>query len=469
MAESLLELSMIELAQRVRRKEISPVEVVQKTLERIEKLDSRLNSYITVLAEQAVAEARIAEREIQRGNYRGPLHGLPIAVKDIFATRGVRTTAGSKILSDWVPDYDATVVTRLRNAGAVLIGKTNMHEFSYGVTSDNPHYGPVRNPWDPKRIPGGSSGGSGAAVATSLCAAALGSDTGGSIRIPAAACGVVGLKPTYGRVSRYGVVPFAWSLDHVGPITRTVEDAAALLKVLAGQDTKDRTSSQLPVPEYTQVLKESVSGVRLGIPQNFFFEHVDSEILSAVRAAIKVLERLGARSVAVKLEHFEYCSAAAAQITLVEAASYHEPYVRGRSQDYGDDVRLRLYAARNFLATDYVKSQRARTLLQQDLAQAFEQVDAIVTPTLPAPPPPIGEYFVQSGDMREHVIDAFIRFNNPFNLTGLPAISVPCGFGSANLPIGLQIVGKPFDEATVLRLAHAYQAHTEWHKKHPSL
>lgn len=460
---------MMELARRVRRKEISPVEIVRKTLERIESQGSSLNSYITVMGEQALADARTAEGEIRRGNYRGPLHGLPVAVKDIFATRGVRTTAGSKILSNWVPDYDATVVTRLRKAGAVLIGKTNMHEFSYGVTSDNPHYGPVRNPWDPKRIPGGSSGGSGAAVATSLCAAALGSDTGGSIRIPAAACGVVGLKPTYGRVSRHGAVPFAWSLDHVGPIARTVEDAAVLLKVIAGHDAKDATSSQLPVPEYTQALRESVKGLRLGIPRNFFFEHVDSKTLSAVRAAVQELERLGARTVQLKLQHFEHCAAAAAQITLVEAASYHEPYIRQGMQNYGDDVRLRLYAARNFLATDYVKSQRARTLLQEELTKAFEQADVIVTPTLPAPPPPIGQYFVQSGDMREHVIDAFIRFNNPFNLTGMPAISVPCGFGSENLPIGLQIAGKPFDEAMVLRVAHAYQVHTSWHKKHPSL
>jgi len=469
MTESILEISIMEMALRIRRKEISPVEIVQQTLERIESLSSRLNSFITVMGEQALADARIAEREIQQGNNRGRLHGLPVAIKDIFATRGVRTTAGSKILSRWVPDYDATVVKRLRKAGAVLIGKTNMHEFSYGVTSDNPHFGPVRNPWDTKRIPGGSSGGSGAAVAASLCAAALGSDTGGSIRIPAAACGVAGIKPTYGRVSRYGAIPLAWSLDHVGPITRTAEDAAALLNVLAGRDEKDRTSSRLPVPDYTQALRQPVKGLRLGIPQNFFFEHVDSETLSAVRAAIQVLERLGAQTVPIKLQHLELCAAAAAQITLVEAASYHEQYTRQRIKDYGDDVRLRLHAAHNFLATDYVKSQRARTLLQEELAKAFKKVDVIMTPTLPAPPPPIGEYFVQSGDMREHVIDAFIRFNNPFNLTGLPAISVPCGFSSANLPIGLQVVGRPFEEATVLRLANAYQAQTDWHKKRPSL
>lgn len=469
MAESILESSMMELARRMRAKEISPVEIVQKTLQRIAGQSSRLNSFITVMDEQALAEARIAEKEIQQGNHRSPLHGLPVAVKDIFATRGVRTTAGSKILRDRVPDHDASVVERLRTAGAVIIGKANMHEFSYGVTSDNPHFGSVHNPWDTRRIPGGSSGGSGAAVAASLCVAALGSDTGGSIRIPAAACGVTGLKPTYGRVSRHGAIPFAWSLDHVGPIAKTAEDAAVMLNVLAGHDAKDPTSSQRLVPDYTRRLKESVRGLRLGIPENFFFEHVHSEILSAVRAAIGVMERQGARVVPIKLPHFEHSSAAAAQISLVEAASYHEHNLRRRPQDYGDDVRLRLYVASSFLATDYVKSERVRTLLQQVTTAAFEQADVIVTPTLPAFPPPIKEYFVQSGDMREHVIDAFIRFNNPFNLTGLPAISVPCGFGSSNLPIGLQIVGKPFDEATVLRLAHAYQTSTDFHKKRPSL
>jgi aspartyl-tRNA(Asn)/glutamyl-tRNA(Gln) amidotransferase subunit A len=468
MAENILELSMTELARRVRRRELSPVEIVGQTLERIGQHDKQLNSYITVLGEGAMADARIAEREIRAGKYRGTLHGLPIAVKDIFATRGVRTTAGSKILRDWIPDFDATAVTRLRNAGAVLIGKTNMHEFSYGVTSDNPHFGSVHNPWDTKRIPGGSSGGSGAAVAASLCAAALGSDTGGSIRIPSAVCGVVGIKPTYGRVSRHGAVPFAWSLDHIGPIAKTVEDAAALLNVIAGQDPKDQTSSPQPVPDYTAALKGSMRGVRLGVPQNFFYEHVDAEILAAVRAAISALEGQGARSVPVKLQNLELCSSAAAQSTLVEAASYHEQFTRKGFEDYGDDVRLRLLAARHFLATDYVKSQRVRALLQGVLNKAFEQVDVIVTPTLPAFPPPIKEYFVQSGDMREHIIDAFIRFNNPFNLTGLPAISVPCGFGAANLPIGLQIIGKPFAEEMVLRVAHAYESATNWHQKHPT-
>ena len=469
MPKELLQLTLTELARRIRRKEVSPVEVVRETLVRIERVDRQLNSYITVLGKQSLAQAKVAEKEILSGAYRGPLHGLPIAVKDVFATRGIRTTAGSKILKDWIPDYDATAVGRLKNAGAIITGKTNLHEFSYGVTSDNPHFGPVHNPWDLKRVPGGSSGGSGAAVAASLCAAALGSDTGGSIRIPSAICGVVGLKPTYGRVSRYGVIPLAWSLDHVGPIARTAEDAATLLNVLAGRDARDSTSAERPVPDYTKALSGSVRGLRLGIPQQYFYEHVDAEILQSVRAAIQLFEGLGARSVPVDLPHIEHCPAMAAQITLAEAATYHEHNMRKRLEDYGDEPRLKLQAGRYLLATDYVKSQRVRTLLQDVFTRAFTQADVIITPTLPAFPQPIGEFYVQSGDLREHVVDAFTRFTVPFDLTGLPAITLTCGFSTARLPIGLQIIGKAFDEATVLRVAHAYQAQTDWHSKHPML
>lgn len=467
MSEDLLLHPLSELAGLLRRKEVSPVEVVHLTLSRIAQLDPQLNSYITVLADSAREEARRAEKEIAAGQYRGPLHGIPVSIKDLFATRGVRTTCGSKVLADWVPEYDATAVARLRAAGAVLVGKTNMHEFAYGVTNDNPFYGPAHNPWDPLRIPGGSSGGSGAAVAALLCSASLGSDTGGSIRIPSAVCGIVGLKPTYGRVSRFGAIPLAWSIDHVGPMARTVADAAVLLQALAGNDPKDPTSSQHPVPNYSEALTGDVRGVRLGIPQQYFFEHVDPEIRAGVESAIATLERLGARPVPVATPHLENCAAMEAHITLVEATAYHEHYLATRADDYGRGVRIDLEAGRYLLGTDYVKSQRARSLLQQVFAGVFAQVQVIVAPTLPAFPPVIGELFVQSGDLREHVIDAFLRFNIPFNLTGLPAISVPCGFGSNGLPIGLQIAGKAFDEATVLRVGHAYQAHTDWHRRRP--
>ena len=462
-------LPLSQLAPLIRKKDLSPVELLEAILTRIERFDSQLNSYITVLADSARAEARQAEKEILNGHYRGPLHGIPVSIKDLFATRGARTTCGSKVLADWVPDYDATAVARWREAGAVIVGKTNMHEFAYGVTNNNPHYGPVRNPWDLERVPGGSSGGSGAAVAASLCTASLGSDTGGSIRIPSAVCGVVGIKPTYGRVSRYGAIPLAWSIDHVGPLAKSVEDAALLLAVLAGPDPKDATGSDRPVPDYTQGLSGEVGGVLLGIPEQYFFEHVDPEILTAVQQAIRSLEQLGASAQPVSLPHLENCAAMEAHITLAEATSYHEPHMRTRIDDYGDGVRIDLEAGRYLLATDYVKSQRARALLLEVFGRAFEQVDVIVSPTLPAFPPLIGELYVQSGDLREHVIDAFLRFSIPYNLTGLPAISVPCGFSSSGLPIGLQIAGRAFDEPTVLRVAHAYEAHTEWHLRKPSL
>lgn len=469
MDEALLLRPLSELGPLLQKKEISPLELVQEALSRIERFDPPLNSYITVLADPALEQARVSGTEILSRQYRGPLHGIPVSLKDMFATRGVRTTCGSKVLADWVPDYDATAVRRWRDAGAIVVGKTNMHEFAYGVTNDNPHFGPAHNPWDLERVTGGSSGGSAVAVAASLCAASLGSDTGGSIRIPSAVCGVVGIKPTYGRVSRHGAIPLAWSIDHVGPLAKSVEDAALLLQVLAGPDPKDSTSSDRPVPNYRRALTGEVRGVRVGIPRNYFFENVDGEILRAVQQAIRQLESLGAEAVEISLPHLEHCSAMEAHITLAEATSYHERYMRDRLDDYGPGVRVDLEAGRYLLATDYVKSQRARMLLQDVFRQAFEKVDVIVSPTLPASPPLIGEVYVQSGNLREHVIDAFLRFNIPYNLTGLPAISVPCGFSSNGLPIGLQVAGKAFNEQAVLRVAHAYEVHTDWHKQHPDI
>lgn len=469
MDNELLHRPLYELAHLIRSQEISPVELTEATLARIERVDPQLNSYITVLPDSAREEARRLEQELVDGHYRGPLHGIPVSVKDMFTTRGVRTTCGSKVLSDWIPDHDATAVTRWREAGAVVLGKTNMHEFAYGVTTNNPHFGATRNPWDLKRVPGGSSGGSGAAVAASLCRASLGSDTGGSIRIPAAVCGIVGIKPTYGRVSRFGAIPLAWSIDHVGPLAKCVQDAAILLGAMAGPDPQDPATSQEPVTDYAAALTGEIGGLRVGLPRNYFFDNVDGEILAAVQASVRRLESLGAHIVQLPLPHLDLCPALEAHITLAEATSYHEPYLSGRAQDYSGAVRTNLEAGRYLLATDYVKSQRARTLLQEVFAEALRQVDVIVSPTLPAFPPPVGEVWVQSGELREHVIDAFLRFNIPFNLTGLPAISLPCGFSSAGLPIGLQFAGRAFDEATVLRAAHAYESNTEWHFRRPPL
>ena len=463
MPEVLISRPIHQLAPLLQKKEISPVELFNEAIERIHQLQPKLNSFITVTEEEGRKAATEAESEIRKGQYRGPLHGIPISIKDLFATRGVRTTAGSKVLAQWVPDYDATAVARLHQAGMVLVGKTHMHEFAYGVTSDNPHYGPALNPWDPTRVPGGSSGGSAAAVASSQCTASLGSDSGGSIRTPAAVCGVVGLKPTYGRVSRYGAIPLAWSLDHVGPLTKSVEDAAIMLAAIAGPDPKDPSASSRPLADYRQEMRGSIRGLRLGVPRQYFFEHVDPEIQKLVSAAIHQLESMGATLVEVDIPDLENCSAMEAHITLAEATSYHEPYLKRQADDYGPGVRTNLEAGRYLLATDYVKSQRARTLLQRNFNQAFKHADVIVSPTLPALPPLVGEVWVQSGNLREHVIDAFLRFNIPFDLTGFPAISIPCGLGSTGLPIGLQIAGKAFDETTVLRVANAYEQSTEWH------
>jgi aspartyl-tRNA(Asn)/glutamyl-tRNA(Gln) amidotransferase subunit A len=463
MPEALISRPIHQLAPLLQKKEISPVELFNEAMERIHQLQPKLNSFITITEQEGRKAATEAESEIRKGQYRGPLHGIPISIKDLFATRGVRTTAGSKVLAQWIPDYDATAVAHLRQAGMVLVGKNHMHEFAYGVTSDNPHYGPARNPWDPTRVPGGSSGGSAAAVATSQCSASLGSDTGGSIRIPSAVCGTVGLKPTYGRVSRYGAIPLAWSLDHAGPITKTVEDAAIMLAAIAGADPKDRSASSRSISDYRKQMQGSIRGMRFGVPRQYFFEHVDPEIQKFVSSALRHLESIGATRVEVDIPDLENCSAMEAHITLAEATSYHEQYLKKQADDYSPGVRTNLEAGRYLLATDYVRSQRARTLLQHNFNEAFQRADVIVSPTLPAFSPRVGEIWVQSGDLREHVIDAFLRFNIPYDLTGLPAISIPCGLSSAGLPIGLQIAGKAFDETTVLRVAKAYEQSTEWH------
>jgi aspartyl-tRNA(Asn)/glutamyl-tRNA(Gln) amidotransferase subunit A len=469
MTEELISRPISELAPLLQKRAISPVELFEATLQRIHRLQPKLNSFITITEEEGRQAAVRAEDEIQRGHYRGPLHGIPISIKDLFATRGVRTTAGSKVLGNWIPDHDATAVAKLHEAGMVMIGKTHMHEFAYGVTSDNPHYGPARNPWDVTHVPGGSSGGSGAAVASSQGAASLASDSGGSIRIPSAVCGVVGLKPTYGRVSRHGAIPLAWSLDHVGPITKTVEDAAIVLSATAGPDSKDLSSSSRPVPDYRKEMMGDIRGLRLGIPLHFFLDHVDPEIGHAVNAAIRKLEALGMKAVEIDIPGLENCAAMEAHINLAEAASYHEQYLKKQADAYGPGVRTDLEAGRFLLATDYVKSQRGRAWLQRNFNEAFERADIIVTPTVPALPPVVGQVWVQSGDLREHIVDAFLRFNIPYNLTGLPAISVPCGFSSAGLPISLQIAGRAFEEATILKVAHAYEQSTDWHLARPAL
>ncbi len=456
-------LSAAELGRRMARREISPVEVARSQLERIERLNPSLNCYLTVTADAALEEARRAEARIAAGKSHGPWDGVPIGWKDIFDTAGVRTTAGAKILANHVPAEDATVVERLRGAGAVSLGKLNMHEFAYGTTTDNPHYGPCRNPWDRERIAGGSSGGSGAALAAGLCYLSVGTDTGGSIRIPASVCGCVGLKPTFGRVSRNGVLPLAWSLDHVGPMARTVEDAALLLGLLAGRDPADAWSADEPVPDFLRDLDAGVAGLRLGVPLGMFSEGLETEVAGTVEAAIRLLESLGAQVSVVELPDLAHGYTAFHAILASEASTYHLPWMRSRAAEYGEQVRRSLLPGYFIPAVDYLNAKRMQRILGAELLEALEERDAIVTATLPRTAPLVGESMSREPSL------AWNRFLTPFNLAGLPAISIPCGFDRGGLPIGLQIAGRPFDEATVLRVARAYERETGWGGRRPPL
>ena len=459
-ATHLHDLTIAEARELIDQRKVSPVELTRTMLERIERLDLQLNSFITVTAERALAEAELAETRLREGATIGPLHGIPIALKDLFDTAGVRTTGGAKIWGDRVPERDATVVARLRASQAVLLGKLNMHEIAFGVTTQNPHYGACRNPWDTNRIPGGSSGGSGAAVAAGLCYGSLGSDTGGSIRIPSSLCGIVGLKPTYGRVSRAGVLPLCWTLDHVGPMVRSVRDAALLLLVIAGPDPADPACAAGPVPNYLETLEMGAGGLRIGLPRRHFYEQVEPEVLESVEAAVEVLQREGATVKDVDIPNIELAGSAFQVIILSEAAAYHQRTLRERLQDYGADVRMRLEPGELYAATHYVNAQRLRTRVVQGFLDALSDVDVLVAPTLPVTAPEIPGPKVETPN-------PLTRFTYPGNMAGLPALSLPCGFDAAGLPIGLQITGRPFDEATVLRAGRAYERATEWHRHRP--
>ncbi len=465
------------LALLVKRGQVSPVELVEAYLARIERRNPKLNAYLTVTAESARAEARRAEREIRRGRHRGPLHGIPIALKDNIYTNGVRTTAGSKVLADFIPQEDATVVERLRAAGAVFLGKTGMHEFAYGVTCDNPFYGPIRNPWDTSRIPGGSSGGSAAAIAAGMCAAALGSDTGGSIRIPAALCGVVGLKPTFGRVSCFGVVALCPSLDHTGPLARTVSDAAILLAAIAGEDARDSTTlRQPPLGKGLGVRgkgrgksRKPAAGIRLGWPKHYYFDRVDEEVRHALESAAKEYERLGAVVEEVALPHVSDPDVPRSLIALPEARAYHERmgWYPARAADYSEETRKRLEMGAEVKATEYVRGWEIKQKFLADYNAAFERMDAILAPAAPVAAPPIGAKTVTIGGQEEAVRSALLRLNRPQNLTGLPAISVPCGFTRAGLPIGMQLIAPAWEEIALLRIARLYEQATDWNQMVP--
>ena len=447
-------MTLLEAAAALRRREISSVELTAAALERIERLNPSTNAMQTVMAEVARERAKLADQELARGEGRGPLHGIPIAVKDLFRTQGVRTTGGSRLFEDYVPDYDATVVEWLRAGGAVLVAKSGMHELAYGITSSNPHFGAIRNPWDRDRIPGGSSGGSGAAVAAGMVFMAMGSDTGGSIRIPAAFCGVVGLKPTYGRVSRYGAMPLAFTLDHMGPLTRSVRDAAAVLNVIAGYDARDETSSRRPVENYVPDPDPSIRGLRIGLPENFYCERLDPDVDAAVRAAFRAAESRGAEIVSLRVPDIEAINTVARIILLAEASALLEPHLEHRDL-FGADVLALLDQGRLLPATDYINAQRLRRGMQREFAALWPRVDCLFTPTTPITAPRIGETTVAAGSENEDVRLAATRLVRAINALGLPAVSIPCGADRRGLPIGLQIVGKPFAEALILRVAQA--------------
>jgi len=460
-------LSIEEAARLLRRRELSPVDLVDSALARIERSSSRLNVFLTVLAQQARKQAQQAEREIRRGKVRSPLHGIPVSLKDNFWTRGIRTTAGSKILSDFVPERDSDVAKSLSRAGAILLGKTNMHEFAYGITGENPHYGSSRNPWEPKRITGGSSGGSAVAVATGMGCASVGTDTGGSIRVPAALCGIVGLKPTIGLVSIAGVVPLSLSFDHAGPLARSVTDACIMLEAIAGKYPRGKAR-----PNFRTLLKNLPRKFRLGWPKDFFFERINPEVRAAIEKAANGFEALGARIEEVPMPQLAESVDRATNLVVAEASYYHESqgYYPSRSEDYGDDVRGHLEWGHNMRAVDYLRGIESRRKVEQDLAAALEKVDAILAPASPIPAPRIGESQLRVAGERETTVRAeLLRMTRPANLTGLPAISIPCGFTSDGLPIGLQLIGQRWGEAQLLAIALAYEEATDWHTRHPQL
>jgi aspartyl-tRNA(Asn)/glutamyl-tRNA(Gln) amidotransferase subunit A len=469
-SEELAWLPLDRLAALVARRKVSPVELVELALARIERVNPRVNAFITVLADQARQAARVAEREIARRHYRGPLHGIPISLKDNIWTRGVRTTAGSKILSTFVPAEDATVAERLGRAGAILLGKTNLHEFAYGVTTENPHYGPVSNPWALDRMAGGSSGGSAAALAAGMGWGSAGSDTGGSIRIPASLCGVVGLKPTFGRVSAAGVVPLSRSLDHIGPLARSVSGAAILLGAMAGADPRDDLSVAKPLPDYAGALRRPLGRLRLGRPREFFFDRLDEAVGRAVEEAARQFERLGAQIRDVSLPRAARSLELSTQIAMAEATAYHQAagYFPARAQDYGEDVRRLLERGLSVMAPDFLHALDERKLAAAEFDAAWEQVDVIFAPTTPIPAPRLGERLVSIGSAEESVRAALLRLCRAANFAGVPAISLPCGFTEEGLPIGLQLLGRPWDEGRLLRVAFAYEQAAGWQEHHPS-
>jgi aspartyl-tRNA(Asn)/glutamyl-tRNA(Gln) amidotransferase subunit A len=453
----LYEIPMIEVSEKIRTREVSPVEVTQSSLARLEEVEPTLTAFVTTTPELALEQAKIAEKEISEGNYRSPLHGIPLAVKDLYDTAGVRTTSSSAQRAHNVPDADSVSVAKLYTAGMVLIGKTHTHEFAYGATTPT-----TGNPWAPDRTPGGSSGGSGAAVASGVVHVALGSDTGGSIRIPAALCGTVGLKPTFGRASRVGVASLSWSLDHVGPLSRNVVDSALVMAAMSGYDRADPGTVDVPVPDMVTGIDAGVAGKKVGIPINYYTEQVATEAAQAATTAAATLQALGADLVAVKIPMAEHIISTEWAIMMPEATAYHMDYLRNSPEKFTDETRTLLEIGAAQLATDYVNALRLRTLIQAAWKEMFSSIDVLLAPTLVAAATLRSDPFIRWGDGTvEGATPAYVRLSAPANVTGLPSLSVPAGFTADGLPLGVQIIGKPFAEPEILRFGYALEQATD--------
>jgi aspartyl-tRNA(Asn)/glutamyl-tRNA(Gln) amidotransferase subunit A len=482
----LFNLSIEELHSMIKSGKTGYSEIAESVFSRIDTVEDRVRAYVTLNKEEAISQAKEADNNAG-SNDNNALFSMPLAIKDNICTKGVKTTCSSAILKNFIPPYESSVTEKLKEQRYILTGKTNLDEFAMGSSTENSAFGHTRNPWDLERVPGGSSGGSAAAVAADECIAALGSDTGGSIRQPAAFCGVVGLKPTYGRVSRYGLVAFASSLDQIGPITKNVKDSAILLNAIAGHDLSDSTSADVAVPDFTAAIGKDIKGMKIGIPKEYFIEGIDKEVEEAVRQGIKQLESLGAVPVEISLPHTGYAIATYYILATSEASSnlarydgvryglrvegddLIDMYMRTREEGFGAEVKRRIILGTYSLSSGYYdayykKAQQARTLIKQDFEKAFEEVDVIVTPTTPTPAFKMGEKM--EDPLQMYLTDIF---TTSVNLAGVPGISVPCGFTSANLPVGFQIIGKHFDEETILKIAYAYEQSTEWHKRKPEL
>lgn len=456
-------MTIADAATAIEAKRLSPVELVQACLRQVDITDSQVRAFVTRVDDRAVAAAKQAEGEILGGSYRGPLHGIPYVLKDLIATEGIRTSAGSRVLADWIPSEDAAVAARLAAAGAILLGKVTTHEFAFDV-----HTPPTSNPWDPSRIPGGSSGGSGAALAARQTPAALGTDTGGSVRIPAALCGVVGLKPTHGIVSRRGVIAASWSLDSVGPMARTAHDVAILLDAIVGYDAGDPGSVAFS-PNAAEGIRAGVDGLRVGVPSNFFFDGATPSVRAAVADAIDVLRWLGCVVAPVSVPDTHLVLSPGDAITFPEASLYHRRWLRERPGDYGPAVRRRLELGELQLATDYLQAQRVRTVVIAEMTELMRRIDVLISPTTPITAPAKGQDTVEIEGDQISTLAALCRVTSVANFTGFPGVTAPCGFDADGLPIGLHLLGRPFEDTVLLRTVTAFQRETQWHERRPPL